>query len=232
MGGVRMATGPGDRRGHAHVLGSRLRQLREGLGMVLQDVANLFGTTRSVPSQWECGQREPAYENLLKLADFYGVTTDWLLGREGADRDSPRVRQVKRLLRDFLRLKEATLRETTPGERLRQAVEFLSEQDPAMFGLTRIARHLLISEEVLRQMLLGQLMATGLVIQRFSQFANLPELWFYQPVPQLEDPMVKYRALVERFQAEALPPDEVEQRIWGGKRGSRRGRKPGADGET
>lgn len=212
----------GGQRIHAQVLGTRLRQLREGYGLVLQDVADLFATTRNVPSQWEGGQREPSYENLLHLADFYGVTTDWLLGRGAAERDSPRVKQVKSQLGDYLRLKEGTLPGTTPGQRLRLAVEFLAAQDSAMFSLERIARQLLVSEETIRQMLFGQVIATGPVVQRFAQYANLPELWFYQPTPQLEDASVKYRALVERFQAEALVPEEVEQRVWGAKRSAQR----------
>lgn len=212
----------GRQRIHAQVLGTRLRQLREGYGLVLQDVADLFATTRNVPSQWEGGQREPSYENLLHLADFYGVTTDWLLGRGAAERDSPRVKQVKSQLGDYLRLKEGTLPGTTPGQRLRLAVEFLAAQDSAMFSLERIARQLLVSEETIRQMLFGQVIATGPVVQRFAQYANLPELWFYQPTPQLEDASVKYRALVERFQAEALAPEEVEQRVWGAKRSAQR----------
>ncbi len=209
-------------REHLLILGSRLRQLREGLGLVLQDVADLFGTNRNVPSQWERGQREPSCDVLLQLADFYGVTTDWLLGREGAETDSPRVRQVKAQLADYLRLRESSLHQTTPGQRLRVAVEFLAGQDPEMFSLERLARQLLVSEEILRQMLLEQVMVTSFVIQRFARFVNLPELWFYQPVPQLEDPLVKYRDLVARFHAEGLAPEEVEQRVWGPRRRTRR----------
>ncbi|HYG56601.1 MAG TPA: helix-turn-helix transcriptional regulator [Symbiobacteriaceae bacterium] len=215
-----------ERREDSLILGSRLRQLREGLGLVLQDVADLFHTSRNVPSQWEGGQREPSYEHLLRLADFYGVTTDWLLGREGADKDSPRVRQVKSQLQDYLRLREATLPGTAPGQRIRMAVEFLASQDPQMFSLERVARQLLIAEDMFKQMLFGQAMVTGPVIQRFAQFANLPELWFYHPAPQLEDPSVKYRGLVERFLAEGLTPEAVEQTVWGAKRG-RRPRKQG-----
>lgn len=205
-----------------HILGTRLRQLREALGLVLQDIADLFGTNRNVPSQWEGGQRAPSYEHLLTLADFFGVTTDWLLGREGADRDSPRVRRIKSQLGDFLRMREGTLQGTTPGERLRLAVSFLESQSPDLFHTERMARQLLLSPETFRQMLVGQAMATGLVVQRFAQFANLPELWFYQPSPQLEDPLVKYRPLVERFLAEGMAPEEVEQRLWGAKRGGAR----------
>lgn len=215
----------GERRAHSLVLGSRLRQLREGLGFVLQDVADLFGTNRNVPSQWEGGQREPSYDHLMRLADFYGVTVDWLLGRDGAEKDSPRVKLVKAQLRHYLQLKEASLSHSTPGKRLKVAIEFLAGQDAEMFSLNRLAQQLLISEETLRPILFEQMMAPGPVIQRFAQFASLPELWFYQPVPQLEDPSAKYRSLVERFQAEGLSPEDVEQRLWGTRRTARRSRR-------
>jgi transcriptional regulator with XRE-family HTH domain len=218
-----------ERRVNAVGLGARLRQLREGLGLVLQDVADLFGTSRNVPSQWEGGLREPSYEHLLLLAEYYGVTADWLLGREGAEKDSPRVKLVKNQLHDYLRLKEGNMPGTTPGQRLKLAAEFLMAQDPAMFSLDRLARQILISTEVFQQMLFDQVIATGLVVQRFAQLANLPELWFYQPVPQLEDPFVKYRTLVERFQAEGLTPEDVEQRLWGPKRANRRPRRSAAE---
>jgi transcriptional regulator with XRE-family HTH domain len=212
------------RRPRATVLGSRLRQLRESLGLVLQDVADVFGTSRNVPSQWENGQREPSYEHLLRLGDFYGVTVDWLLGRAGAEKDSPRVKQVKSQLRDYLRLKEPTLAGSLCDYRLKLALDFLVEQDPEMFSLERVASQLLLSVEALQQMLEGKAMIPGAIISRFALLANLPEVWFYHPQPQLGDPMLEYRELVERFQAEGLSPQEVEQRVWGVRRGRRSNR--------
>lgn len=207
------------------ILGPRLRQLREGFGLVLQDVADLFGTSRNVPSQWEGGQREPSYEHLVRLADFYGVTVDWLLGRKEAEKDSAHVKQIKSQLHEYLRLRAAALVNTTPGERMRNAVEFLASQDKVMFSVERIALQLLIQPEVLTDMVYGQGMVTPPVIQRFAQFVNLPELWFYQPAPQLEDPFEKYRTLLLRFQAENFTPEMVEQKVWGVARSTRRGRK-------
>jgi transcriptional regulator with XRE-family HTH domain len=207
------------------VLGSRLRQLREGLGLVLQDVADLFHTNRNVPSQWEGSQREPSYGHLLQLADFYGVTTDWLLGREGAERDSPRVKQAKGRLHDYIRIKESTMLNSTPGQRMKLAIQFLADSDPEMFSLDRMARQLLVSEQVLHLMLTDGAIASTLAVQRFSQFANLPELWFWQPTPQLEDAMVKYRHVVQRCLADKLQPEEVEQILWGGKRSGTRSKR-------
>lgn len=218
----------GGRRSHLMTLAGRLRQLRESLGLVQQDVADLFQTSRNVPSQWETGAREPSVENLLVLADFYGVTTDWLLGRDGAEKDDPKVKAVKEELAAYLRSKESSLLNRTPGHRLRMAVEFLAARDAERFSLNRVSRQLLVSEETLRQMCFEQTVPTSPVIQRFAQFANLPELWFYQPDPQMSDPAVKYRGLVDRLLAEGVSPEGAEQRLWGGRRTPRR-TKPDGD---
>jgi transcriptional regulator with XRE-family HTH domain len=200
---------------NSHSLGARLRHLRESYGLVQQDVANLFSTSRNVPSQWESGAREPSLVNILKLADYYGVTVDWLLGIPDAERDSPVVRRVKRELGDYLRLREPFLKYTGPGERLQLAVGFLCEQDPDHFSVEGIARYLTITPDTFAAMMNGQAMVTGPVIQRFSVFANLPEVWFWQPEPQLGDPTVRYQDLVQRFHAEGLQPEEIERRVWG-----------------
>lgn len=212
------------RRSDSTVLGHRLRQLREGLGLVLQDLADYLGTRRNVPSQWETGQREPAYTHLLALADFYGVTTDWLLGREGAEKDSPRVRKGKALLQERLRLREGSLSHSTPGYRLKLAITILIENDQEMFAYSRLAAQLLMSVETLTRMVDEIIPCTQVVIQRFAHFAGLPELWFYQPEPRLEDGLKIYREVLERVQAEGISPEDLEARIWS-RRSARRGTK-------
>ena len=61
--------------------GDRLRELREDKGLRQEDVAALFGFGKSTVSQWENGKSEPEYDIVLKLADYFDVTTDYLLGR-------------------------------------------------------------------------------------------------------------------------------------------------------
>lgn len=211
-----------------HSLGLRLRQLRENYGLVQQDVADLFQTNRNVASQWESGAREPSLENILRLTMFYGVTVDWLLGVPNADKDAPDVRQIKRELGDYLRLKESTLKRTGPEVRLKLAVDFLRERDSEQFAVERIAQAVNITPSTFEEMMEGRVRVSGPVIQRFADYAKLPELWFWQPEPQLGDPTVKYQDLVQRFHAEGLQPEEIERRVWGptrraGGRSPRRG---------
>lgn len=61
--------------------GSRLKELREEAGLSLEQLAEKFGTSRQVFWRYENNLREPEYETLVKIADYFGVTIDYLLGR-------------------------------------------------------------------------------------------------------------------------------------------------------
>ncbi len=59
-----------------------LKELRQKKGVTGETVANAVGLSESAYRNYERGVREPNFETLCKLADYYGVTTDYLLGRE------------------------------------------------------------------------------------------------------------------------------------------------------
>ncbi len=60
---------------------SRLRQLRVRRGLRQEQVANLIGVNKSAISSYENAMRQPSYEILIRLANLYRVTTDYLLGQ-------------------------------------------------------------------------------------------------------------------------------------------------------
>ncbi len=63
------------------VFGSRLKKIRESRGYKSQQAfADDFGVAQSTVGGWESGSREPPFDTLIRLADFFGVTVDWLLG--------------------------------------------------------------------------------------------------------------------------------------------------------
>lgn len=62
--------------------GERIKQLRKKNGFKQHDIAYAMEVERASYTNWELGKREPNFESLCKLADFYGVTTDYLLGRK------------------------------------------------------------------------------------------------------------------------------------------------------
>lgn len=59
----------------------RLRDLREDKDMKQKEVAALLHIDQRVYSNYETGKREIPLRHLLTLADFYGVSLDYLVGR-------------------------------------------------------------------------------------------------------------------------------------------------------
>lgn len=59
----------------------RLRDLREDKDMKQADTAKMLGIQQTVYSRYERGFQNIPIEHLLKLADYYNVSTDYILGR-------------------------------------------------------------------------------------------------------------------------------------------------------
>lgn len=62
-------------------LKGRLRALRESRGYSQKGLAKWLDCSPSLISSYETGERSPSLQNLGELADCFGVTTDYLLGR-------------------------------------------------------------------------------------------------------------------------------------------------------
>ena len=60
----------------------QLKKIRKEKGLTIQAVCDGAGISVRTYQNYEYGKREISSEALYKLADFYGVTTDYLLGRE------------------------------------------------------------------------------------------------------------------------------------------------------
>ena len=59
----------------------RLRDLREDKDLLQEDVAKILGISQTVYSRYERGFQTIPVVHLLKLADYYQVSTDYILGR-------------------------------------------------------------------------------------------------------------------------------------------------------
>lgn len=59
----------------------RIRDLREDRDLTQQQVADCLNMHRSVYRRYENGQREIPVWAVIKLADLYNTSTDYLLGR-------------------------------------------------------------------------------------------------------------------------------------------------------
>ena len=59
----------------------RLKELRTEHRFSQKEVADALSCSVTVYSRYETGAREPSIDTLVRLADFYGVTLDELVGR-------------------------------------------------------------------------------------------------------------------------------------------------------
>ncbi|MDQ0168710.1 helix-turn-helix transcriptional regulator [Paenibacillus tundrae] len=63
-------------------LKNKIRELREARGMSTQQLADILGVSQRQVQLYEKGESVPKIEGLIILADLFGVSTDYLLGRE------------------------------------------------------------------------------------------------------------------------------------------------------
>ncbi len=62
-------------------IGARLRELRDKKDVSQKTLSELLGIKQPVIARYEMCAINPSYENLVKLADYFDVSTDYLLGR-------------------------------------------------------------------------------------------------------------------------------------------------------
>lgn len=63
----------------------RLKEIRVEKNLLQKDVASAVNHSITCISDWERGKREPSIDDLIRLADFFGVSIDYLVGREEED---------------------------------------------------------------------------------------------------------------------------------------------------
>lgn len=59
----------------------RLIKLRKELNLTQEELAKKIGYTRTAVSAWEIGRNEPSNSDTVKLAEYFNVSTDYLLGK-------------------------------------------------------------------------------------------------------------------------------------------------------
>ncbi len=64
-------------------VGARLTALVTERGISQTHLAQRMGRSQPTISQWLAGLQRPGYDDLCSLADLFGTTTDYLIGRTG-----------------------------------------------------------------------------------------------------------------------------------------------------
>lgn len=69
--------------------GERLKKLREEKNILSKDLASIINVEPSTITNWEKGNRSPKEDMLIRIADYFDCSIDYLLGR--TDNKSPLV---------------------------------------------------------------------------------------------------------------------------------------------
>ena len=60
--------------------GEIFKQLRKSRNLTQAELGSKVGLSKAVVSKYETGMGYPSFDALIQIADFFGVTTDYLLG--------------------------------------------------------------------------------------------------------------------------------------------------------
>ena len=70
---------------------NRLKEIRESKGMTQTQLGEVIGAKKSAVSLWESGKRQIDNNTLKSLADFFGVSVDYILGRDQEETDQAAI---------------------------------------------------------------------------------------------------------------------------------------------
>ena len=112
------------------MIGDILKSLRQSRGITAKSVAEALGILPDTYRSYETGRREPNLEIVSKLADFYGVSADCLLGREPNPPEfltQEETELEKRLVEQYFKLPEPYRKKFLEG--VIQAVEMQKQEN-------------------------------------------------------------------------------------------------------
>lgn len=113
------------------MIGDRIKQIRKEHNLTQNQFASLFGLYDSTISQYENGKREPEYDTIIKIANQFNVSIDWLLGRvENKDLIRLETDNLPEQLRDFgveyLMLAKEMREKEIPPEDVRKIIDAIN----------------------------------------------------------------------------------------------------------
>lgn len=61
---------------------NRISNLRKQANLSQNDLGKIIGVAQNTLSQWEKGLRAPDFDSVIKISEYFNVSTDYLLGKE------------------------------------------------------------------------------------------------------------------------------------------------------
>lgn len=83
------------------LLGDKIKKLRKSKNITQEELGKNIGVTTSMVGMYETNARKPSYEVLIKIAEFFSVSTDFLLNtEEKLDMTLDSVKKVYNMLKE------------------------------------------------------------------------------------------------------------------------------------
>ena len=76
------------------MFGTRIKYLRQSRELNQVQLADKLGVKKQSISNWENDNIMPSIDMLIKIADFFHVSTNYLLGREMQDTNAPHLLDI------------------------------------------------------------------------------------------------------------------------------------------
>lgn len=73
------------------MIGQTIRDLRKEKRVSQTELAKIVGVSQTTVTAWETGKAEPSSSAVSNLADYFSVTTDYLLGRPEKKKEKQNV---------------------------------------------------------------------------------------------------------------------------------------------
>lgn len=77
------------------MLGNNIKELRKNMRMTQKDLAEAMRVSQQTVGAWETERAIPGADTLSDLADYFNVTTDYLLGRPEKKDDDTKTADIK-----------------------------------------------------------------------------------------------------------------------------------------
>lgn len=107
--------------------GNKLRNLRENNGLLQKDISKDLNISASTIGMYEQGRREPDNATLKKIANYFGVSTDYLLDNEKKNNNREAEAREKEALKNIL-IKAGYMKENDDltNDELDRLIKFVS----------------------------------------------------------------------------------------------------------
>ncbi|MGN0812087.1 MAG: helix-turn-helix domain-containing protein [Candidatus Coproplasma sp.] len=89
------------------MLNEKIKELRKSFGISQVELARRLGVSKQCVSNWENDNVQPSVEMLISIANFFKVSTDYLLGLDGKETvdvshlTEAQKAHVKLIIKDF-----------------------------------------------------------------------------------------------------------------------------------